>query len=149
MWARRGWKVAVVVAAVLPLAACGGSSGGGAADKVSKGFSVAQIEGTDLNQITLTKDAATRLGIATVSVETGTAAQTTVIPYAAVLYDPDGKTWTYTSPKPLSFVRHDITVETIDDTGAVLTAGPPAGTSVVTVGADELWGIEYGGIEED
>jgi hypothetical protein len=32
---------------------------------------------------------------------------------------------------------------------AVLSAGPRAGTKVVTVGAEELWGVEYGGIQED
>ena len=34
--------------------------------------------------------------------------QRVVIPYSAVLYDADGATWMYTSPKPLVFVRQDI-----------------------------------------
>jgi hypothetical protein len=75
--------------------------------------------------------------------------QRSVIPYAAVLYDSNGETWTYTSPKPLVFVRHDIRVDDIRDDLAVLSAGPPLGTVVVTVGSAELWGIEYGEIEED
>ena len=37
----------------------------------------------------------------------------------------------------------------IDGERAILTKGPAAGTAVVTLGATELWGVEYGGIEED
>jgi hypothetical protein len=47
------------------------------------------------------------------------------------------------------FVRHDIRVDEIEGSRAVLGDGPGAGTAVVTVGAPELWGIEYGEIEED
>jgi hypothetical protein len=32
---------------------------------------------------------------------------------------------------------------------AFLTRGPPVGTRVVTAGATEIWGAEYGDIEED
>jgi hypothetical protein len=31
----------------------------------------------------------------------------------------------------------------------ILSGGPPVGTPVVTVGSAEIWGVEYGGIEED
>ena len=99
------------------------------------------------NQITLTADAAKRIDLKTAAVESD--GGNTVIPYAAVLYDPDGATWTYTNPKPLVFVRADITVKDIDGERAILTKGPAAGTAVVTLGATELWGVEYGGIEED
>ena len=47
-----------------------------------------------------------------------------VIPYAAVVYDADGKTWVYTSPKPLTFVRSPITVARIAGDKAFLSAGP-------------------------
>ena len=66
------------------------------------------------------------------------------IPYAAVLYDPDGATFTYTSPEPLVFVRQDITIDRIDGDLAYLTEGPPSGTAVVVVGAAELFGTELG-----
>jgi len=42
------------------------------------------------------------------------------------------------------FVRHAITVDRIEADRAVLSAGPPIGTLVVTVGVAELWGIETG-----
>jgi hypothetical protein len=65
-----------------------------------------------------------------------------VIPYAAVLYDPHGNTWIYTNPEPLIFVRHRIDVEFIEGDRAVLREGPAIGTTVVTAGAAELFGVE-------
>jgi hypothetical protein len=107
---------------------------------------VEEVAGTDLHRITLTEKAADRLDIQTEPVQTAVVAgqPRTLIPYAAVLYDAAGATWTYTNPEPLVFVRHAITVERIDDEDAVLTAGPPAGAEVVTVGGAELYGSEYG-----
>lgn len=67
-----------------------------------------------------------------------------VIPYAAVLYDLNGDTFTYTSPEPLVFVRHPISIDYIEGDLAVLSDGPPSGTAVVTVGAAELYGTESG-----
>lgn len=67
-----------------------------------------------------------------------------VIPYAAVIYDLNGETWSYTRTEPLSFVRHSITVDYIDGDLAILSEGPEVGTEVVTVGVAELWGTEIG-----
>ena len=132
-----------LMAIVLALSACGGSSGDAAPADPAQ---ITKLAG-GVNRITLTADAARRIDVKTVAVrdDGGNA----VIPYSAVLYDPDGATWTYTSPKPLVFVRADITVDRIDGKRAILTKGPAPGTAVVTVGATELWGVEYGGIEED
>jgi hypothetical protein len=132
----------LLVTLVLP--ACGGTAEEDAAESPA---AVEQIKGTELNRVTLTAEAARRLDVQTVAAQSD--GKRTVIPYAAVLYDPDGRTWTYTSPEQLVFVRKDIRVDRIDGDSAILTAGPSPGTAVVTVGADELWGVEYGGIEED
>ena len=67
-----------------------------------------------------------------------------VVPTSAVLYDAKGKTWVYTNPEPLVFVRHAVSIDYIDGDRAVLTDGPVSGTAVVTVGAAELLGTEYG-----
>ena len=67
-----------------------------------------------------------------------------VIPYSAVVYDLRGETWAYVSPEPLVFVRHQIRVDYIEGDLAVLLDGPALGTSVVTVGVAELFGIELG-----
>jgi hypothetical protein len=67
-----------------------------------------------------------------------------VVPTSAVLYDAKGKTWVYTNPAPLVFVRHAVSIDYIDGDRAVLLDGPASGTAVVTVGAAELLGTEYG-----
>lgn len=106
---------------------------------------VEHIEGTALARVTLTEDAAKRLDIQTAIVR-GTDVNGTerkVIPYAAVLYDTQGDTWTYTNPEPLTFVRQRITVDRIEKDQAVLSDGPPSASMVVTMGAQELYGSEF------
>ena len=139
----------VLIIAGLLLAACGGQT---SASETGDGepAKVVPVAGTHLNRVILSAKAAERLDIQTAPVQIeANGARQPVIPYAAVLYDPNGATWTYTSPRPLVFVRRDISVDYIEGNLAVLLDGPPSGTPVVTVGATELWGIEYGGIEED
>jgi hypothetical protein len=68
----------------------------------------------------------------------------TVIPYSAVIYDPRGDTWAYTNPEPFVYIRHHITVDFVDGQFAVLGESPPLGTQVVTAGAAELYGAEFG-----
>jgi hypothetical protein len=140
----RRWTFVVPVLALLLLAACSPSSSGGAAKDPA--VVVEKNAETGLSRLTLSARAAERIGIATASVidrQEGGAGRTTV-PYAAVIYDASGKTWTYTNTGGLVFVRHPITVERIEADRALLSAGPPTGTLVVTVGVAELWGIETG-----
>ena len=68
----------------------------------------------------------------------------TIIPYASLIYDLNGDTWTYTNPEPLVFLRHPVTVDYIDADLAILSDGPPADVAVVTIGAAELFGVELG-----
>jgi hypothetical protein len=70
--------------------------------------------------------------------------QRSVVPYNAVIYDLKGDTWVYTSPAPLSYVRHHVKIDYIDDDTAILTEAPPVGTKVVSVGVAELFGAEFG-----
>jgi hypothetical protein len=65
------------------------------------------------------------------------------VPYGAIMYDKKGATWTFTNPEPLVYVRHAVSVESIDGQRVVLAEGPPTGTAVVTVGAAELMGAEH------
>lgn len=68
-----------------------------------------------------------------------------VIPYAALIYDADGGTWVYTKePNTLAFVRYAVIIDFIEGDMVVLTEGPPAGTEIVTVGGQELFGTETG-----
>jgi hypothetical protein len=104
---------------------------------------VEPVEGTDVAQVTLTQDAAERIDVQTIAVERAPGHADLTIPYAAVLYDPAGDTWTYTSPEALVFIRAPIEVVRIDGDRAILSDGPAPGTEVVTVGAAELLGTEY------
>ena len=73
-----------------------------------------------------------------------TGSERLIVPYASVVYDPQGRTWTYTNAEPLVFIRHPINIDYIDGDEALLYDGPPPGTAVVTVGAGELSGFENG-----
>ena len=103
--------------------------------------SVEPIKETDYNTITLSTEAAERLGIETATVSERHGRK--VVPYAAVSYTPNGGAFVYTSPADRTYVRRPIEVETIRGRDAILSKGPPAGTAVVTVGSPELFGAEY------
>ncbi len=118
---------------------------------------VEPIPGSDLRRVVLTPRAAERLGIETAPVPAGSPAAVrlasdagaggaarTVVPYSALLYDAQGAAWVYTNPEPLVFVRARVRVGSIDGDRAVLTDGPPAGTTIVTVGGAELLAAELG-----
>lgn len=104
---------------------------------------VVAVPGTDLSRVTLSRRAAERIGLTTAAVRSR-ADRRKAVPYSAVLYDEQGRTWVYTSPGRLTYIRAPITVDVIAGELAVLSAGPPAGTAVVAVGAAELYGAEFG-----
>lgn len=140
MRSRRGWVAVAVAAAVLIPFAC--SDDDSSSDDEEPPATVVEL-GDGAKQVTLTEAAARRLGIemGEITEEGGDM----VIPYAAVVYDEEGATWTYLSPEPLTFVRTSITVARIaDDDKAFLSDGPDVGTEVVTVGQAELFGVEKG-----
>jgi hypothetical protein len=146
MQRKNRWMVIVglLIIAGLQLTACG-QTPSVTASKVAPA-KVEKIEGTELNRVVLTEKAAQRLAIQTAPVreEQMNGAARKVIPYAAVIYDLKGATWTYTSPEPLTFVRQAITVDYIEGDVVVLVDGPAAGTAVVTVGVAELYGADTG-----
>ena len=143
MGLRLGGIIAALIVVALALTGCSDTSAkdeGGTSDVAT----VEPIEGSDVARVTLSEDAARRLDITTAPIAAlGGGTARTAMPYAAVLYDPNGDTWAYTNPEPLVFVRSPITVVTIEGNRAVLSDGPAAGTQVVTVGAAELLGTEY------
>jgi len=119
-----------------------------AAAKKEKPATVDHVQGAEVSRVTLTSHAAQRLRIETATVRSVTTSRSggvrrIVVPYASVLYDAKGRTWVYASPEELRYIRHPIEVEYIDGDLAVLTSGPPAGTTVVTVGALQLFGAEF------
>jgi ABC-type Fe3+-hydroxamate transport system substrate-binding protein len=139
-----------LIAAGVQLSACSENSSKAASKAGSKNepSDVEPIKGTSLKRVTLSAQAAKRLGVKTAAIrrEHGTGKE--LIPYSSILYDQNGRTYTYTSPKPLTFVRKRIVVGRIRGAEAVLKQGVPVGTAVVTVGSQELYGVEYE-VEED
>lgn len=138
---RSSWCVAALAAAILSVTGCSTTEALGEA--ASEAAQVEPIEGTDLSRITLTDEAYAHLGIKTEPVRAGSAGLTT-ISTAALLYDPDGKTWVFTSTTKSVFIRTAVSIDHIDGDLAYLGDGPKAGTSVVTVGVPELYGAELG-----
>ncbi len=138
------WLLAVLMLACLLLAACAQSQPAADSEEEAQPATVEHLDGAEPTRVTLTEDAVQRLAIQTVAVRDTTVngAERTVIPYAAILYDTQGNTWTYINSEPLTFVRHPITVDEIEGEEAFLSDGPPAGSTVVTDGAAELYGAE-------
>lgn len=73
-----------------------------------------------------------------------TTAAALVVPWSAVLYDIHGGTWVYEQSGPRTFVRRRVEVQFIDKGQAILAKGPAAGAKIVTQGAAELFGTEFG-----
>jgi ABC-type oligopeptide transport system substrate-binding subunit len=138
--ARERWLTTLLALAVLALVGCSESASGDASAG-DAAATIQQVDGTDLVRVTLAPGAAERLGLE-MGVVRAVPGGGTAVPYAAVVYDPNGKTWVYTSPKDRTFVREPITVTTISGDKALLSSGPEVGTEVVTVGTAELYGAE-------
>ncbi len=67
-----------------------------------------------------------------------------VVPWSAVIYDYVGGSWIYQSLGEHKYARRRVQVKYVIDSTAVLASGPPAGTNVVSEGAAELFGTEFG-----
>jgi cobalt-zinc-cadmium efflux system membrane fusion protein len=67
-----------------------------------------------------------------------------VLPWSAILYDMNGGIWVYVKVSPQLYSRRRVEVSHIVDDFAVLTRGVNAGDEVVTAGAVEIFGTEFG-----
>ena len=89
----------------------------------------------------------TPLGAQRVGVQTAAAAAAgrgqTVIPYSALLYQPDGASVVYTVTGPLTYTLATVSVASMQGSQVYLTGLAP-GTTVVTVGGEELLGVQDG-----
>lgn len=136
------WRPVLVLACAASMGLSGCATVKPAATPTSAAASMEKA-GADLNKLTLTDKAVERLGVTTVKVEKGEGSPLQV-PYGALVYDANGKTWVYTNPEPRTYIRAAVTVDKIADNKVQLRTGPAAGTDVVTVGAAELFGAEFG-----
>jgi hypothetical protein len=137
-----GWRSVLVLAcaASMGLAGCAAVK----SESAPAGEAPASLEkvGSDLNRLTLTEKAVERLGLTTEKVTKGK--DGLEVPYAALVYDGAGKTWVYTAPEPRTYIRAAVTVDQVTGDKVQLRSGPAAGTEVVTLGAAELFGAEFG-----
>ena len=90
--------------------------------------------------VEFTPEGAKRTGLRTEAVERNGGRVS--VPYAALLYDPEGKTYVYTSPEELRYVKAEVRVARVAGGRVLLSRGPPPGTRVVTTGAVEVYGTE-------
>jgi len=67
-----------------------------------------------------------------------------VVPLAAIVRDMSGGSWVYERTDSTTFTRRRVEVSRVVGGRAVLAAGPRRGTPVVTAGAAELFGTEFG-----
>jgi hypothetical protein len=130
----------VLVLAAMPLSACKEVE-----TESSVGYEPAKLQPVkggddDASIVTFTAEAADRTRLQTARV--GRQGAGLVVPYASLVYDEEGKTLVFTSPKHLSFLRAAVKVERIQGDRVLLSKGPPAGTAVVTVGTAEVYGAE-------
>jgi hypothetical protein len=113
---------------------------GGCAEVESEsaaGYEPAKLE---RSQVDFTAEAARRTGLRTGVVRRS--GKRVTIPYASLLYGPEGNTYVYTSPRSLRYRKEEVRVARIEGDRALLSHGPAPGTAVVTVGAAEVYGTE-------
>jgi hypothetical protein len=132
------WLTMGLVAAGVALVGCG-TPVGNAPESPSR---IVPVQGTNLSRVILTPQAVQRIGLQTTPVQQLQTA--TAVPLAAVLYLSDGTTWVYTVIGTRTYVRQSVTIARTSGDMAMLQAGPSPGTAVVTTGAAELLGSEYG-----
>ena len=135
---RWGSRMAAVALAAL-LSSCGGTVADSYTIEHQPAFAE-PIAGTDRVRVTVEQEAVERLRIRTAPV--AKTPRGLVVPSAAIFVDPEGEWWVYTNPEPNVFVRQEIALERENNGRAFLSAGPLAGTEVVTQGAPELYGVE-------
>jgi len=67
-----------------------------------------------------------------------------VVPYSSILYDMYGSAWVYQNTEPRVYVRQRVELLHVLEELAILSRGPAVGSKVVSAGAAELFGTEFG-----
>ena len=132
---------ALLLAGGLGLGGCAGSALGADTAPAEVASVHAPADGGPAT-VTLAEAAERRLGIELSDVATSPGGL--VIPYGAVVYEPEGSSWVYVQVRPRTYRRAEVTIAGIAAGQVTLSSGPPAGTKVVSLGAAELVGVETG-----
>lgn len=98
---------------------------------------------TGIARITLSQRAIERLELRTDIVKQAPDGTGLLVPYGALLYEANGKTWVYANPAPRVYERQPLTVTKVEAGVVTASTGPAVGTAVVTVGGAELFGAEF------
>lgn len=142
---RGGWVGAAVAALVLLAVSVWAASAGQGTAVEQAHPSPATVEhiGHGLSWVTLTPDAARKVGLEVVEVPRGARAVT--VPYASIVHAADGSTWVYATndADSLRFRRYEVEVRTVNGDRASLTQAPPPGTFVAGHGSALLYGSEF------
>ena len=72
------------------------------------------------------------------------AQESLTVPWSAVLHDANGGAWVYENIAPQVYTRRRVDVAHVANALAVLNRGPAPGARIVTTGALELFGTEFG-----
>ena len=142
---RRGLALILGLAA-LALAACGGSTSSSTPPPAAK---LVHVDGR-APSVVLTPLGAQRIGIRTTAVAAVAHKRgaTTVIPYSAVVYEPNGKPVVFLKTGRLTYTGTPIAIANIAGNRVYVSRGPAVGKRIVTVGAEELLGVQNGvGVE--
>src|SRR6266705_6311248 len=134
MWRNGFLRGGLALLAAACLTGCTRAADTGANDHVQPA-TVEDISGSPVRRVVLTALAAQRLDVQTQPVAAAPGGgPLTAVPVRALVYDPAGRSWVYTNPQPLTFVRAAVVVDHVEADRAVLRDGPPVGTAIVTVG---------------
>ncbi len=79
-----------------------------------------------------------------VSLPVGGPAEALSVPVSAVVYDYQGGAWMYVNTAEHTYVRRRVDVARTAGPDIILARGPAAGSRIVTQGAAELFGTEFG-----
>lgn len=82
-----------------------------------------------------------RVGV-TLPIKTG--GESLVVPWSSIIRDTNGGTWVYEVTAPHRYERRRVEVLRMTNGVAVLERGPAPGAKIVTAGASELFGTEFG-----
>jgi cobalt-zinc-cadmium efflux system membrane fusion protein len=79
-----------------------------------------------------------------VTVPLAGSAEARTLPWSAIVFDAHGGTWAYEQLAPRKYARRRVAMAYTAGPDAVLADGPPAGTTMVVAGTQELFGAETG-----
>jgi hypothetical protein len=136
------WAVIAAAAAMTALTGCGATS----APDAPPSARMAYTGPHGALSVVLTPLGAQRVGVQTAAA-TAAGRGKAVVPYSALLYQPDGTSVVYTVTGPLTYTLTTVSVVSMQGSQVYLTGLTP-GTVVVTVGGEELLGVQDGvGVE--